>query len=174
MLGFLRRTLHHTSKDIRLKAYQTMVRPKVEYASSIWDPHLSNCIEQLEMVQKAGARFVLNKRHRRTATQESVTQMVRDLQWDTLESRRKKSRLVLLYKTIKQQVAIPAKYHPVPKISNYDIRGNPDQFTAHQPNVNAYKYAFIPRTIEDWNELSPEATQAKTLEAFKLSLSKNT
>ena len=174
VLGFLRRTLHHTSKDIRLKAYQTMVRPKVEYASAIWDPHLSNCIEKLEMVQKAGARFVLNKRHRRTATQESVTQMVRDLQWDTLESRRKKSRLVLLYKTIKQQVAIPAKYHPVPKISNYDIRGNPDQFTAHQPNVNAYKYAFIPRTIEDWNELSPEATQAKTLEAFKLSLSKNT
>ena len=37
-LGFLRRNLKIPSIRIKEQAYQTLVRPLVEYASSVWDP----------------------------------------------------------------------------------------------------------------------------------------
>ncbi len=37
-----------------------MVRPKLEYASSAWDPHQQNKIQKLERIQSKAARFVLN------------------------------------------------------------------------------------------------------------------
>ena len=46
----------------RLKesAYLTMVRPQLEYASDVWDPHLVGDIMELEKVQWRAARWVLN------------------------------------------------------------------------------------------------------------------
>jgi hypothetical protein len=38
----------------------SMVRPTMEYASSVWDPTNRKKIENLEKVQKRAARFVFN------------------------------------------------------------------------------------------------------------------
>jgi hypothetical protein len=38
-LGFLRRYLKISSLSIKEQAYNTLVRPLVEYASPVWDPH---------------------------------------------------------------------------------------------------------------------------------------
>ena len=35
-----------------------MVRPILEYRSSVWDPHTDKLQEELEMVQNRAARFV--------------------------------------------------------------------------------------------------------------------
>ena len=39
MLGFLWRTMHKYPQNLKERAYKTIVRPKVEYCASIWDPH---------------------------------------------------------------------------------------------------------------------------------------
>ena len=39
MLGFLRRNLNIGSIKVNTEAYQTYVRPTVEYASTDWDPN---------------------------------------------------------------------------------------------------------------------------------------
>ena len=39
-------------------AYKGMVRPFLEYGSSIWDPHPDKLQEELEKVQNRAARFV--------------------------------------------------------------------------------------------------------------------
>ena len=49
-LGFLRRNLNIGSVKVKTEAYQTYVRPTVEYASTVWDPHDKNDIRRLEMV----------------------------------------------------------------------------------------------------------------------------
>ena len=36
-----------------------MVRPILEYASSVWDPHTTANIQKLESVQRRAARFCL-------------------------------------------------------------------------------------------------------------------
>jgi uncharacterized protein (UPF0305 family) len=49
-------------------------------------PHTKDAINKIEMVQRRAARYVTN-RYRNTS---SVTSMLGDLEWDTLEIRRKK------------------------------------------------------------------------------------
>ena len=37
-LGFLKRNIRVHNKDLKSVAYKTLVRPKLEYASTVWDP----------------------------------------------------------------------------------------------------------------------------------------
>ena len=59
-LAFIRRNLHSCPINIKTTAYTTLVRPLLEYSSSIWDPHTQTLINQIEMVQRRAARFCLN------------------------------------------------------------------------------------------------------------------
>ena len=38
-LGFLRRKLFSCPQDVKDAAYKSMVRPILEYGSTVWDPH---------------------------------------------------------------------------------------------------------------------------------------
>jgi hypothetical protein len=57
-LGFLRRNISKFPEEIKKRAYQAIVRPNVEYASSAWDPYQENQIKKIEMVQRRSARFI--------------------------------------------------------------------------------------------------------------------
>lgn len=58
-LCFLRHKLKHTPSDVKLLAYSSIIRPKLEYASIVWDPHTKKNIEALEMIQRKSVRFYL-------------------------------------------------------------------------------------------------------------------
>ena len=53
-LGVIRRTFRHASKQRKFKLYYSLVRPKLEYASSAsaWYPYLQKDKYQLDMVQR--------------------------------------------------------------------------------------------------------------------------
>ena len=57
-LGFLRRNIIKFPEEIKKRAYQSKVRPNVEYASSAWDPYQENHIKKIEMVQRRSARVI--------------------------------------------------------------------------------------------------------------------
>ena len=58
ILGFLRRNLYSCPPDVKEAAYKGLVRPFLEYGSSVWDPHTHGLQEELEKVQNRAARFV--------------------------------------------------------------------------------------------------------------------
>ena len=66
----------------------------MEYASSVWNPNLQKDINKVEMIQRRSARYVTNRYHNTSY----VETMLQKLQWPTLEERRMKARLTLLYK----------------------------------------------------------------------------
>jgi hypothetical protein len=101
-LGFQRRNLKISSISIKEQAYKTLVRPLVEYASPVWDPHHPTDIRKLECAQRRAARFVLSSQHNRS----SVTAMIQRLGWRSLEDRRRDARLTKLYKIDHELVAI--------------------------------------------------------------------
>ena len=81
-----------------------MVRPSQEYGASVWNPNQKELIQKIEMIQGRAARYVSN-RFRNTS---SVSSMLDALQWESLESRRTKIQLTLLFKNINDLVDIRA------------------------------------------------------------------
>ena len=74
-----------------------LVRPHVEYCSTVWDPPTAHLTRKVEMVQRRSARWVCNK-YRTGLNTTGPTEMIRTLDWPSLESRRKVARLCLLFK----------------------------------------------------------------------------
>ena len=54
----MRQTLFSCPQDVKEAAYIGMVRPILEYGSSVWDPYTDKLQEELEKVQNHAARFV--------------------------------------------------------------------------------------------------------------------
>ena len=95
-------------------AYQSYVRPVLEYSPTVWDPYTVGSIKKIELVQRRAAQFTLG-RYRRTS---SVNAMLTRLNWEPLGSRRRATRLLMFYKINYGLVATPMpldiKLHPVP------------------------------------------------------------
>ena len=67
MLGVLKRNRRHCPRSIKNMAYKTILKPKLEYVSAVWDPFTEDNIRKLEAVQRRAARFVCNS-YRQTAS----------------------------------------------------------------------------------------------------------
>ena len=46
-LGFVKRNIRTKMSGVRQAAYTTLVRPQLEYAAAIWDPHHKDKIDQM-------------------------------------------------------------------------------------------------------------------------------
>ena len=57
-LGFLKRNIKTINTAIRTAAYQTQVRPQIEYASTTWSPFTQTYINKIEMFQRRALRWV--------------------------------------------------------------------------------------------------------------------
>ena len=92
-LGFIRRNVRARSMKTREKLYNTLVRPRLEYAASVCDPHVTKQKQAIEKVQRRAAIWVTNQHD----IMSSVTAMLKELDWQPLELRRVHSRLCLLF-----------------------------------------------------------------------------
>ncbi len=73
-----------------------MVRPSLEYASTVWETYQTTLDKDLEQVQRRVAHFVYNEYH--DASPGCVTSLLDQLQWEPLNERRTKNRLQMAYK----------------------------------------------------------------------------
>ena len=58
LTSMLRRNISTLPSNIKEKCYQALVRPTVEYASTVWDPTKTIDIDKIEFLQRRAARFV--------------------------------------------------------------------------------------------------------------------
>ena len=165
-LGFLKRNLRISSPKIKEMAYNSLVRPQLEYASSVWDPHTIKGAYKVEMVQRRAARWTLNRFHNTS----SVTGMLGQLGWRTLEQRRADQRLTMLYKIVNGHVAVtPGTYlHPVARPTRHSHQFG---FIQYSTRKDHFRLSFFPRTIIQWNRLPLCVVQAQTVVAFKTHVS---
>ena len=66
-LGIIYRNFSHTSSSphIILQLYLSLVRPSLEYASQVWDPHSSKDVKVLENIQKFALRIATKQYYAR-------------------------------------------------------------------------------------------------------------
>lgn len=163
-LAFLKRNLNGCPIAVKDRCYRTFVRPTLEYAAPVWNPHAKYQIELIEAVQRRAARFVTGD-YRRTS---SVSEMMSSLKWITLEERRNNASLIMFYKIINNLIDINASNYLTP--ANTQTRGHSSRYILPKNRTATYMYSFFPRTIRLWNKL-PEATVTATnISTFKNSL----
>lgn len=161
-LGLLRRTLTPCTKEVKAKAYESLVRPRLEYASEAWNPSSQKMVNRLEQVQRAAARFV----HRDYRRETPVTPMISSLGWDSLHHRRLLAQTATFYKI--HHCLVNINFPPCVTTAHYFARTDHLlKYNIVQTTIDPYKYSFYPRCIRIWNNLPSQAVTAPSLLVFK-------
>ena len=144
--------LYSCPQEVKEAADKGLVRPVLDYGSSVWDPAPPPppgvLQEELESVQKRAARFVTGNYNYETG---SMTGIPGQLKWESLKKRRKDNRLILLYKGLKGKASVPTD-DLIPKARRCRNQHSM-AFQTPIANTDVYKGSFFPRTIRDWNAL---------------------
>ncbi len=139
-LRFLRRNVKTPNKRVKEVAYKTYVRPQLEYCSTIWHPWQKYLTNKVEQVQRSAARYVSNDYNYTS----SVSLMLNQLNWPSLEQRRKTSSVTMLFK-IHHHLVFVDHNHMIPTRNlNFLITYSKTQYHAN---------SFFPRSIRLWNSL---------------------
>ncbi len=162
--AFVYRNLKGCPAKVHTTCYKTLVRPVLEYASSVWSPHQKNLIQDLEMVQRRAARRICKDFSRET----SATALVKSLGLETLKSRRDTGRAIMMYKVMEGSVCVnprPGVITPTPR----DTRTKHGLQLPHT-RTNIMLHSFFPQAIRMWNSIPTIATEAPSADAFRNAL----
>lgn len=124
-------------------------------------------IQQIEMVQRRAARFV-QKDYRRTS---SVSSMLHDLDWHSLQSRRKAARLSLLHKIVSGKLNINHQDYLMPGDTRTRNK-NSLKFAQILSETDAYAHSFFVRTIPEWNNLPSDIVNIENVHDFRTNVHK--
>lgn len=144
--------------------YISFIRPLLEYADIVWDNCSQYEADELEKIQNEAARIVTG------ATKlVSVNSLLLETGWEKLSSRRKKHKLIMLYK---MQNDISPEYlsslvpPTVGNTTTYQLRNSMNLNTIHA-NSQLYYKSFLPSVLRDWNDLPLETRDSPSISALK-------
>lgn len=150
--------------------YISFIQPLLEYSDVIWD----NCAlyekEELDKIQHEAARIVTG------ATKLiSIHALQHEVGWETLSDRRRKHKLVLLFKM--KHNLVPSYIsslvpQDVGQSTRYNLR-NSDNLLTIPARTTLYSNSFLPSVLREWNSLPSEARTIHTLDSFKTFLNTN-
>ena len=133
--------------------YSTLVRPHLEYAAPIWDPHLVKDVKKLETVQKFTMKMCSKQ------WDLGYQDLLELSQLPTLQNRRLYLKLCTLYKIIHGCFYFPPSVF-VPQVS----RNNSSLPLLYQPlaHTSAFQSSFVLSSVSVWNHLPHEALTTRS------------
>ena len=142
-------------------AYTSIVRPLLEYGSAVWDPYLQKEIQSIEMVQRRAAPWVKSDYRYNS----SVTSMLADLQWPSLQHRRYVTGLKLFYNIVYSSSVLTVPNYFTNTM--YPTRHHhPFHFKIPFGRTDHYKFSYYPKSIRDWNNLPTDTIESQSLQVF--------
>ena len=164
-LNLLKRMSSYVSRKTKLSIYKTYLRPKMEYATSIFDGNLTkNQIDNLENIQRQALLCALNA-YKHT----SHDKLLKEAGIEPLAVRRRYFGLCHLYKIINRLAPIYL-YNLLPPrvqgVSTYPLR-NMQDFSIPRANKNYIILSFFWQFLHLWNALDLNIQQLSSLSQFK-------
>ena len=172
-MRYIKHTFKYLDENLFLLLYKALVRPHLEYCSSIWNPYLKYNIDAVERVQRRATKMVASLKEL------SYTDRLKKLDLETLDYRRRRSDLLEAYRIItgihdvdqscccsicpQKRMFTPALYT--------STRGHSKKLQI-QESTGIRKHCFSARVSQPWNSLSQKAVSATSINAFKHHLSK--
>ena len=164
VLGLLyRRYYRFADQNTLLQLYTSLVRPHLEYAAPVWDPHLQRNIQLLERTQKFASRLCAK------AWDRSYDELLETLNLPTLSDRRLFLKLCTVFKVVHNLC-----YFPPDILSARETRTcSSRQLLLSQPfaRTNSYLHSFVPSAVRHWNHLPPSVVAKHSFCSFKSVLS---
>ena len=165
LLANMRVAFTYINEDMLRKIITSFIRPTLEYASVVWNPHLKKHIDKIEKVQRAATRWVPSLRDF------SYEERLERLNLPTLEERRKRGDMIMLYKctTGKEKIDMD-DYITYGKSTS---RGHSKKLYKKRGDKDVRKFSFPNRAIDQWNALPNEIVCANAIHKFKDMYDKN-
>ena len=117
------------------------------------------------MTQRRAARYTTNH----YTTTSSVNEMLQQLKWETLKSRRTKIQLTMFYTIVNNLMDIPADHYLTPSKTRTRNTHSKKMLQYHT-RMDTLKFSFLPRTTPTWNMLPATVAEAPDLVSFKRGL----
>jgi hypothetical protein len=168
-VGLMRRASRDLPRQCLENLYLTMVRPILEYGGLLFDGSPVKHLQHLDKVQREAA-LVCTGAYKHTKT----TELMNELGWDSLESRRESQKLCLMYK-IQSNLAPTYLIDSCPplvgEVCHYNLR-NSNDISLPMGKKTGYVGSFMPSAIRAWNALEPTIKNRNSLDSFKYNLKK--
>ncbi|KAJ3640527.1 hypothetical protein Zmor_003820 [Zophobas morio] len=149
----------HPSRDTFLKLFKSYIRPILEYANVVWSPILQRDKELLEKVQRRATKKVLGYR-----TQNYQTRL-RCLNLTSLEQRRKRGDLILVYKIFHNPNMCHLK--TLFELNTNQLRGHVYKLKKQSFRTIVRRFFFPNRVFDEWNNLDSEIVNVTSVNMFK-------
>jgi len=168
-VNMLLRCFHSRDRELQIRLFNAFVRPILEYASSVWSPHLVQDVTVIERVQKHFTKCL------RGLHNKSYTERLSILNQSSLKARRTRADLIFLYKIIHGLVDVNLKklftLSADVTVCNRTLRGHALKLQRPKPRTDMLKFDYVYRVIDDWNALPVAIAEAMSLSIFKQKLS---
>ena len=148
MIGMIKRTFSYMNKDMFNALYKTFVRPMLEYAPQVWNPHIARNIEALEKVQRRATKIVPGLKDL------PYENRLQALKLFPLKDRRLRGDMIATYQMMNGLMDV--NYHkliPINDVTNIITRSHSQQLKGKKCNNMWRKNLFTQRRVLSWNEL---------------------
>jgi hypothetical protein len=160
ILGLIKRTINSRSKEIIIKLYKALVRPKLEYCVQAWRPFLRKNIDSLERVQKRATKMVSECRGK------NYESRLRSLNLISIEKRQTRGDLIQVFKLIKGFDNVDySNFFQL--TSNSRTRGHKFKICKGRSRLEIRKNFFSQRVVSEWNKLPSFVVEAESINSFK-------
>ena len=161
-LALLRRNLKRAPEGIKERAYLHLVRPQIEYASSVWSPWTKHNIITLEKVQQRAARFVKHDYDFTTSVSALINGLPRV--WRSVGINLNYSYFTK-FCTIMPQLII--NFLPNTSTAIHTRSYHDAKLYTPTPRTDIFKYSYFPSVIRLWNNLPQNIIDSSTVTEFK-------
>ena len=158
----MKRAFTYMDEDMIKKLIEYMIRPRLEYAATIWSPHNKKDIRKIERIQRAATKMAPSLQDL------PYEDRLKRLGLPTLQQRRERGDLIAIYRVSKgkDQVDNEDLFMWVPR----DTRGHSKKLKKTACRRDVKKYSFPNRNIEIWNNLDETVVQARNIHEFEAKL----
>lgn len=165
ILGVIKRTFSFLDAESFIPLYKTLVRPHLEYATTIWLPYLQKHIFAIENVQRRATKLVPELRKL------PYSERMLTLGIPTLRYRRERSDMIQVFKIVSDIDKLDtAKFFIIKDHTSSRTRGHKHKIDKKQSNTTQRQAVFSQRVPNKWNKLSDKCVNSGSIEQFKSNL----
>ena len=173
IIAQIRNSFSYLDTELVKMLYVALVRPHLEFAVAVWNPHLKKDIEKLEKIQHKATRMSSNIRDKKYKERLKIMKLT------SLENRRMRGDLIQFFKILNGIDQIKWRKDPnlISQGSDLGPSGNLRNkkycFLRESAKIcYVRENFFLNRVIPIWNDLPFEVKNSKTVNSFKAKLDK--